>query len=147
VTWVHVVDPSAFTPAYDHAICTALAHAGANVDLVTSRFGYGAVPDPDGYHRRELFYRHELGTPGSAVRRAAKLAQHVPDMLRYRSVAAAADIVHFQWLDVQWLDRHLLPRRPTRCAHRHDGRHRPGGAACSLRTTRPHRAAWRHDGP
>jgi glycosyltransferase involved in cell wall biosynthesis len=109
----HIVDPSAFTPAYDHALCTALARAGAEVELVTSRFGYAGVPDPDGYERREHFYRRALGAPGSGVRRAAKLAQHVPDMLRYRSLAAAADVVHFQWLDVQWLDRRLLPPRPT----------------------------------
>jgi glycosyltransferase involved in cell wall biosynthesis len=27
-------------------------------------------------------------------------------------VAASADVVHFQWLPVQWLDRYLLPPRP-----------------------------------
>src|SRR5204862_3324680 len=40
---------------------------------------------------------------------AAKLVQHVPDMLRYRRAARAADVVHFQWLTVQPLDVHLLP--------------------------------------
>src|SRR3954454_18430322 len=38
------VDPSAYTPPYDHALCTALAEAGAQVTLATSRFGYGEVP-------------------------------------------------------------------------------------------------------
>ena len=46
------------------------------------------------------------------MRSLTKLAEHVPDMLRYRAVARAADVVHFQWLDVQWLDRLLLPRGP-----------------------------------
>jgi glycosyltransferase involved in cell wall biosynthesis len=41
-----------------------------------------------------------------------KFAEHLPDMLRYRRVARDADVVHFQWLDVQWLDRLLLPRGP-----------------------------------
>ncbi len=109
---VQVVDPSAFTPAYDHALCAALARAGAAVSLITSRFAYGEVPAPDGYRRRELFYRRALGAPGSRLRRAAKLATHAPDMLRYRGAAAAADIVHFQWLDVPWLDIGLLPDRP-----------------------------------
>jgi glycosyltransferase involved in cell wall biosynthesis len=109
---VQVVDASAFTPAYDHALCAALARAGASVSLITSRFAYGEVAAPDGYRRRELFYRRALGTPGSRLRRAAKLATHVPDMLRYRSVAAAADVVHFQWLDVPGADVHLLPDRP-----------------------------------
>jgi glycosyltransferase involved in cell wall biosynthesis len=110
---VHVVDPSAFTPPYDHALCAALARAGADVDLVTSRFAYGPVPEPDGYGLRELFYTHAIGAPGSALRRTTKLAEHVPDMLRYRRRAAEADVVHFQWLDVQWLDALLLPSRPT----------------------------------
>ena len=107
---VHVVDPSAYTPPYDHAFCRALAAAGAEVTLVTSRFAYGAVPPADGYARRELFYRVALGPPGSRLRAAVKLAEHVPDMLRYRRLARDADVVHFQWLSVQHLDAHLLPR-------------------------------------
>ncbi len=110
---VHIVDPSAFTPPYDHALSGALAKAGAQVELITSRFGYGAVPEPDGYAIRELFYRHAVGAPGSRVRLAGKLLEHVPDMIRYRSAARAADVVHFQWLAVQAIDRHLLPDRPT----------------------------------
>jgi glycosyltransferase involved in cell wall biosynthesis len=111
---VHLVDPPAFTPPYDHALASALARAGAEVQLITSRFAYGAVPDPDGYVRRELFYRHVFGAAGSRGRRAAKLAAHVPDMLRYRRVALQADVVHFQWLTAPVLDQWLLPsRRPV----------------------------------
>jgi glycosyltransferase involved in cell wall biosynthesis len=109
---VQVVDPSAFTPPYDHALCAALARAGADVELITSRFAYGSVAAPDGYALREHFYRHARGAAGGRLRSLTKLAEHVPDMLRYRQVARAADVVHFQWLDVQWLDRLLLPRRP-----------------------------------
>jgi glycosyltransferase involved in cell wall biosynthesis len=109
---VQVVDPSAFTPPYDHALCAALARAGADVELITSRFAYGSVAAPDGYVLREDFYRHARGAAGSRVRTLTKLAEHVPDMLRYRRVARRADVVHFQWLDVQWLDRLLLPSRP-----------------------------------
>jgi glycosyltransferase involved in cell wall biosynthesis len=109
---VHVVDPSAFTPPYDHALCAALGRAGAEVDLFTSTFAYGAAPAPDGYRLRELFYRHAWGDPGSRARMASKLVQHVPDMLRYRRIAAGAEVVHYQWLPVQWLDRHVLPDRP-----------------------------------
>ena len=113
---VHIVDPSAFTPPYDHALSSALAKAGAQVELITSRFGYGTVPAPDGYAVRELFYRHEFGGwagPGSRARLAGKLLEHVPDMLRYRTIARTADVVHFQWLAVQAVDRYLLPARPT----------------------------------
>jgi glycosyltransferase involved in cell wall biosynthesis len=111
---VHVVDPSAFTPPYDHALCRALAAAGADVELYTSQFAYGAVAPAEGYSRRELFYRSAPGAPGSRLRTALKLAEHVPDMLHYRRIAAAADVVHFQWLPVQQLDGHLLPARNTR---------------------------------
>jgi glycosyltransferase involved in cell wall biosynthesis len=109
---VHIVDPSAFTPPYDHALSNALAKAGAQVELITSRFGYGTVPEPDGYAVRELFYRHAVGAPGSPARLAGKLLEHVPDMVRYRALSRAADVVHFQWLAVQAVDRYLLPAGP-----------------------------------
>jgi glycosyltransferase involved in cell wall biosynthesis len=111
---VQIVDPPAFTPPYDHALAAALARAGAEVELITSRFAYGEVPPPDGYRVRELFYRHAVGAPGSRLRRLTKLASHVPDMRGYRrSVAATADAVHFQWLTTPVLDVRLLPDRPT----------------------------------
>src|SRR3954454_8578847 len=103
------VDPSAFTPPYDRSLCAALARAGQDVTLATSRFDYGAVPPAVGYVADErAFYRALPGAPGSKARLAAKLAQHVPDMLRLRR--RSADLVHFQWLAVQHLDGHLLPR-------------------------------------
>jgi glycosyltransferase involved in cell wall biosynthesis len=82
------------------------------VELITSRFGYAEAPTPEGYELHDVFYRYALGRPGSRLRTATKLAEHVPDMLRYRRLARDAAVVHFQWLPVQWLDVHLLPRRP-----------------------------------
>lgn len=114
---VHVVDPSAYTPPYDDALCRALARAGVDVKLFTSRFAYGEVPPAEGYARRELFYRAahrgRAAGPRSRARLALKAAEHIPSMLRYRRAARAADIVHFQWLTVQPLDVYLLPRRRT----------------------------------
>jgi glycosyltransferase involved in cell wall biosynthesis len=110
---VQVVDPSAYTPPYDHSLCAALAQAGAEVELVTSSFPYGSVPQPQGYTVRELFYRRAWGAAASPARRALKLLEHGPDMLRLRARADQADVVHFQWLPVQWLDRWLLPPRPV----------------------------------
>jgi glycosyltransferase involved in cell wall biosynthesis len=110
---VQVVDPPAFTPPYDRALCAALAAAGADVELVTSRFEYGPVAPPDGYDVAELFYRRStrrgLEAPG---RRGLRLAEHVPGMRRLRTHARGADIVHLQWLSVPDLDRFLLPGRP-----------------------------------
>jgi glycosyltransferase involved in cell wall biosynthesis len=107
-----LVDPSAYTPPYDHALAAALARAGAEVELITSEFAYGEVPAPEGYSVSRRFYRHARGPAGSKRRRALKLAEHVPDMLALRRHVGAASVVHFQWLDVQWLDRWLLPDRP-----------------------------------
>jgi glycosyltransferase involved in cell wall biosynthesis len=109
---VHVVDPPAYTPPYDHALSGALAAAGADVTLVTSAFPYGEVPPGEGYAVDERFYRHAVGAPGSRLRRATRLAAHVPEMLAYRRAAGTADVVHLQWLAVQQLDERLLPRRP-----------------------------------
>jgi glycosyltransferase involved in cell wall biosynthesis len=128
---VELVDPSAFSPPYDHALAGALARVGGDriaVELVTSRFAYGDVPRGEGYTVREAFYRRAPGAPGSRARRAAKLVQHVPDMLRFAVSrgARAADVVHFQWLTVQPLDVHLPPlalsavRRPPLVLTAHD---------------------------
>lgn len=110
---VDLVDPSAYTPPYDHALAAALARQGASVRLVTSHFPYGSVPAPEGYELDSHFYRHARGPAGSGVRRALKLAEHAPDMLRYRKQARSADVVHFQWLSVPTLDARLLPDRPV----------------------------------
>jgi glycosyltransferase involved in cell wall biosynthesis len=131
---VHVVDPSAYTPPYDHALCRALAGAGADVELYTSRFAYGAVAPAEGYERLEFFYRATRLAPGESklaqrARRLLKLSEHVPDMLRYRHAARAADIVHFQWLTVQQLDGRLLPSVRPLVLSAHDILPREGGAA------------------
>lgn len=109
---IDVVDPAAYTPPYDHALCAALARAGAEVRLQTGRFAYGEVPPADGFARVERFHRLEAGAPGSRVRTLTRAAQHPVDMLRYRRAARDADVVHFQWLAMQPVDVHLLPRRP-----------------------------------
>ncbi len=111
---VQVVDPPAYTPPYDHALCAALARAGAEVTLATSRFGHGPVPAPSGYRVEELFYPLAArlgGSPGVAAR-AVKLAGHVPGMLRWRRRAREAEISHLQWLTLPGIDARLLPRGP-----------------------------------
>ena len=70
------------------------------------------------------------------MRRAAKLVQHVPDMLRYRRAATGADVVHFEWLPVQPLDARLLPRGRPLVVTAHDvlpREARPGQRAAQRR--------------
>ncbi len=134
---VDVVDPSAFTPPYDHALCAALARAGADVRLVTSRFVYGDTPALPGYRISEPFYRRARGAAGSRRRRVGKALEHGPDMLAYRREAEAqADVVHFQWLAMQWVDGYLLPRRRPVVLTAHDllpREARPGQARAQRR--------------
>jgi glycosyltransferase involved in cell wall biosynthesis len=117
---VDVVDPAAYTPPYDHALSAALAAAGAQVTLVTGPFAHGEAPRMPGYAVDERFYRWSPGRGGARGRRVARLAQHVPDMLRYRRAARRADVVHFQWLPVQPVDLHLLPPVHPRVLTAHD---------------------------
>jgi glycosyltransferase involved in cell wall biosynthesis len=107
---VRIVDPPAYTPPYDHALCAALARAGLDVELVTSRFSHGPVPAAEGYRVNELFYRR-ADRLGRRLGRAAKIAGHVPAMVRLRRLPAA-DLTHFQWLTLPGPDSFLLPYGP-----------------------------------
>jgi glycosyltransferase involved in cell wall biosynthesis len=116
---VQLVDPSAFTPPYDRALAAALARGGAEVELATSHFLYGPVPEEEGYRVEERFYRRSAKRGIDARgRRAFKLAEHVPDMLRFRR-RADADVVHYQWLTVPALDALLLPPKRPRAMTAH----------------------------
>jgi glycosyltransferase involved in cell wall biosynthesis len=107
---VQIVDPPAYTPPYDRSLCAALARAGADVELVTSRFVHGPVPAAEGYRVSESFYRRSAKAgPEARRRRALKLAEHLGDMLRHRRDAARADVIHYQWLTAPGLDSRLLP--------------------------------------
>jgi glycosyltransferase involved in cell wall biosynthesis len=116
---VQLVDPSAFTPPYDRALAAALARAGAEVELLTTRFLYGPVPPPGGYRVEERFYRRSAERGLEArFRLPFKAAEHVPDMLRFRR-QADADVIHYQWLTLPRLDVRLLPPRRPRLMTAH----------------------------
>jgi glycosyltransferase involved in cell wall biosynthesis len=126
---VQIVDPSAFTPPYDRALAAALFRAGATVELLTSRFLYGAVPPAEGYRVDERFYRRSAARGLDAPARVPfKALEHVPDMLRFRhdldrsagsGGSSPADVVHYQWLTMPALDVHLLPKRRPRVMTAH----------------------------
>ena len=110
---MHVVlaDPPAFTPPYDHELAAALARAGAEVELVTAPFRFGARPTPDGYTLDESFYRRAGRIDRPALRIVARAVEHPLGMRRL--LARRADVVHLQWLDAPELDVLLLrSRRP-----------------------------------
>ena len=108
-----LADPPAFTPAYDHELAAALARAGADVELVTSRFRFGAAPEPDGYRCRELFYPLSSRLFGrSALRLPLKVAEHPLGLASLRRLHA--DVLHVQWLPAPELDALLFrPHLPS----------------------------------
>jgi glycosyltransferase involved in cell wall biosynthesis len=127
---VQLIDPSADVLPYDHGLAAALARRGAEVELVTSRFVHGPAPAPDGYEVNEAFYRlaTRLGARRPPLRRVLKAAEHVPDTLRLRRRAGAADLLHWQWLWLEALSARLLPRGRPQVLTMHNviRRERPG---------------------
>ena len=136
---VQIVDPSAQTPPFDRSLAAALARAGAEVELLTSRFVHGEVPRASGFRVDESLYPRSSGLPsGSRARRVLGLAEHLPAMLRARRKASGVDVVHYQWLTLPALDARLLPADPVKVwtAHgflRASDSSRRGGLAASLR--------------
>jgi glycosyltransferase involved in cell wall biosynthesis len=109
---IQLIDPSADVLPYDHALAAALARRGADVELATSRFVHGPTPAAAGYTVSESFYRlaTRLGSRRAPLRRALKAVEHVPDTLRLRRRADAADVLHWQWLWLEEISARLLPR-------------------------------------
>jgi glycosyltransferase involved in cell wall biosynthesis len=109
---VVLADPPAFTPTYDHELAAALARAGADVELVTSHFRFGAAPPANGYRRSETFYPLSSRLfKRSPLRLPLKVAEHPLGIASLR--ARRADVLHVQWL-VPELDAVLFrPRMPS----------------------------------
>jgi glycosyltransferase involved in cell wall biosynthesis len=104
---VLLVDPAGFTAQYDHELAKALAGAGAEVELVTSRFRFGEGPTPAGYARNELFYPLSSRLfRRSVFRLPLKALEHPIGHARLRG--RDADVVHFQWLAAPRLDEWVV---------------------------------------
>lgn len=109
---VVLADPPAYTPPYDHSLAAALAGAGADVELVTSRFRFGSVPALEGYATRDWFYPLSSRMGSSRVRLAVKALEHPLGMARLATLKP--DILHVQWFGAAELDRWLFrPRSPV----------------------------------
>ncbi|HZQ63659.1 MAG TPA: glycosyltransferase family 4 protein [Gaiellaceae bacterium] len=114
-----LADPPAFTPQYDHELAAALARAGAEVELVTSRFRFGEAPAPAGYRRTEVFYPVSSRVfRRSRLRIPVKLLEH-PFGMGWLT-AVPADVVHVQWLSAPQVDRGLFRSRSPSVFTAHD---------------------------
>ena len=115
---VVIADPPAYTPPYDRELAAALARAGADVELVTSRFRYGETAAPDGVAVRELFYPLSSRLDGSRARLLLKALEHPAGLARL--ALTRADVVHLQWLSAPEADRWLLRARAPLVYTAHD---------------------------
>src|SRR6187402_190296 len=114
------VDPNANTPPYDRALCDALAAAGCEVTLLTSRFAYEQLDDPSIYVVDERFFRLASSRAAGrlrlsavpALRRALKGAEYPLDWLLALNglPAQRPDVVHIQWSFEPRLDRLIWQR-------------------------------------
>ena len=111
---MHVVlaDPPAFTPQYDHELAAALARAGAEVRLLTSRFRFGETPPPEGYVRDERLYPLSSRLFGrSRARLPLRAVEHLDVLFELSRVRHG--VLHLQWLAWPQLDRRLRLRVPA----------------------------------
>jgi glycosyltransferase involved in cell wall biosynthesis len=107
-----LADPPAYTPPYDRALAGALANAGAEVELVTSRFRFGEIPEPSGYRARQWFYPLSSRLGSSRMRLAVKALEHPFGMAQL--AALKPDVLHMQWFGAAEADRWLFrPRSPV----------------------------------
>jgi glycosyltransferase involved in cell wall biosynthesis len=119
---VLVVNPSLFAPAYDYHFCRALTAIGVDVTMVgrpLRSYEQQLVGEP--FDFADLFYRgtgkREVGWQTSRLGRLRKGVEHALGLRALAALAAdqAADIVHFQWLVLPFLDRIALERLRRRC--------------------------------
>jgi glycosyltransferase involved in cell wall biosynthesis len=115
---VLLADPPAYTPPYDHALAAALAGAGADVRLLTSRFRFGDVPTAAGYTLDERLYPLSARMGRTRARRAVKALEHPAALARL--AAADADVLHLQWLAAPQVDSWLLRSRSPLVFTAHD---------------------------
>ena len=109
---VTLADPPAYTPPYDHELAAALARAGADVRLLTSRFRFGETPAADGYVRDERLYPLSSRLfRRSRARLPVRALEHIGVLLELARVRSG--ILHLQWLAWPQLDRRLRLRVPA----------------------------------
>ncbi len=107
-----IADPPAYTPPYDRSLAAALARAGLEVELVTSRFRFGEVAAPEGYVARQWFYPLSSRMGSTRLRLAVKALEHPLGMARFATLKP--DVLHVQWLGAVEADRWLFrPRAPA----------------------------------
>ncbi|MBC7220194.1 glycosyltransferase family 4 protein [Candidatus Bipolaricaulota bacterium] len=109
---IAIIDPSGFTPPYDHCLATALAQQGCQVVLATTRVPPGPWAQDTTYERWEHFYPVGRRLTKTKVRTYVKGCEHPFDMERLlrRLRRWKPDVVHFQWVSFPIVDGFFLRR-------------------------------------
>lgn len=113
---VLVVNPSLFAPSYDYHFCRALTTIGDAVTMVGRPLRRYEQLDDEPFEFADLFYRatanREVGWQTSRLGRIRKGIEHALGLRALERLVTeqAADIVHFQWLVLPFLDRIALNR-------------------------------------
>ncbi len=88
------------------------------MELVTSRFRFGAVARPQGYTAREWFYPLSSRMGSSRARLVVKALEHPFGMLGI--AARRPDVLHLQWFGAPEVDRWLFRSRSPVVFTAHD---------------------------
>jgi glycosyltransferase involved in cell wall biosynthesis len=113
---VLVINPSLFAPSYDYHFCRALTAIGDAVTMVGRPLRQYEQLVEEPFDFADLFYRgtsnREVGWQTSRLGRIRKGVEHALGLQALATLATEqpADIVHFQWLVLPFLDRIALGR-------------------------------------
>ena len=108
-----IIDPSGFTPPYDHCLANVLSRwAGCDVAFVSTILPPGPWSQSPAYERWEHFYRINSKLSKTRIGTYLKGCEHLFDMERlvHRLRHWKPDIIHFQWLPFPITDNLFLPR-------------------------------------
>ncbi len=110
---IAIVDPAAWSLAYDAPLGAALARTGCDVTLHTTHSPHGAQvlgDDVPGFRVEESFYRTGYGL-GFLPRRAGRAVQHPLDLAKLvRRLRAETDVVMVQWMPGKRIDARAWAR-------------------------------------
>jgi glycosyltransferase involved in cell wall biosynthesis len=118
---VLVINPSLFTPYYDYHLCRALVEIGLSVTMVGRPLREYEQLGSEPFAFADLFYRkssqREVGWRTSRLGQIRKGFEHAFGLraLQRLAVEQSADVAHFQWLMLPFLDRIALNRLRRRC--------------------------------
>ena len=118
---VLVVNPSLFAPHYDYHLCRALVQNGDSVTMVGRPLREYERVAGEPFEFAGLFYRNtarsQVGWRTSKVGHVRKGLEHAFGLraLERLAIDERADIVHFQWLVLPFLDLFALHRLHRRC--------------------------------